>query len=95
MTQETRNKIYGTITGLVGILFLLGVVDKTTSDETEALTTATLDLLPQVLGLGASILAFVKSLPSRVTTVEIPKAEVEAVATTNGTLKTVQGNTVV
>ena len=70
MTQATRNKIYGAVAGVLSILVVLGVVDQATSDEATTLVNAVLDQAEGILGLVAAITAFVKSLPSRVTTVD-------------------------
>lgn len=79
MSQELRNKIYGVVTGVFGVLVTLGVVDQVTSDQATTITTAGLDLAPEVIGFLSTLLAFVKSLPSRVTTLETPKAAVAEV----------------
>ena len=70
MTQATRNKIYGVVAAVLTVLVTLGVVDQATSDEATTLANAVLDQAEGVLGLVAAITAFVKSLPSRVSTVD-------------------------
>lgn len=70
MTQSTRNKIYGAVAGVLSILVVLGVVDQATSDEATTLMNAVLDQAEGILGLVAALTAFIKSLPSRVTTVD-------------------------
>jgi hypothetical protein len=84
MSQELRNKIYGTVTGVFGLLVTLGVVDQATSDQATTITTAGLDLAPEVIGFLSSLLAFVKSMPSRVTTLETPKHHVAEVVDPHG-----------
>lgn len=70
MSQATRNKVYGAVAGVLSILVVLGVVDQATSDEATTLVNAVLDQAEGILGLIAAVTAFVKSLPSRVTTVD-------------------------
>lgn len=82
MSQSLRNKIYGAITGVLSVLVVLGVVDQVTSEQAVTLAAALLDQVEAILGLVASITAFVKSLPSRTTTLDIPRNDVEAVYTT-------------
>lgn len=84
MSQTLRNKLYGTITGVLGVLVVLGVIDQATSDEATSLLTVGLDLGGQVIGLIASVTAFVKSLPSRTVTLDLPRHRVEGVLTTDG-----------
>lgn len=82
--QEIRNKIYGVAAPLGTILVTLGATDAGTVEEGT-------QILDQVLTLGGSgvllfgvIMAFVKSLPSRTTTLDIPSAKVAEVLKTNG-----------
>jgi len=86
MSQEVRNKVYAIAAALVLILGTLGVVDKATGDEALTLTNGALDVLSEVLALVGLITAFIKSLPSRTTTIDQPKAQVTEVALTDGTV---------
>jgi hypothetical protein len=70
MSQAVRNKVYGVIAAGLSIAVVLGFVDEATSNEATSLVNAVLDQVEVIAGLVASILAFVKSLPSRVTVVE-------------------------
>jgi len=78
VSQSLRNKIYGVVAGVFGLLVVLGAVDQATSDEATSLATAALDLAEPVIGLVTALLAFVKSLPSRVTVIDKPKHAVES-----------------
>ena len=84
MTQEVRNKVYALAGTVVAILTIVGVVDKVQGDEALTLTNGILDLIGQALALFGLIVAFVKSLTSRTTTIDIPKAEVAEVITPDG-----------
>lgn len=84
MSQATRNVIYGAVTGIFGVLVILGVVDKATQDQAINILNAGLDLVPQVIGFATALLAFIKSLPSKVTTINVPRSIVDKVVTTSG-----------
>jgi hypothetical protein len=84
VSQELRNKIYAVATALFGILLVLGIWDQASADEATRLLDAVLAIVPEAVGLFTSIVAFVKSLPSRVATVNVPKAEVEGVVVPGG-----------
>jgi|GEM_PF-4700664 len=71
MSQGTRNKVYGVVAAGLTIAVVLGVIDETTSNEATTLVNALLDQYEAIAGLVATVLAFVKSLPSRVKTVEL------------------------
>jgi len=71
VSQATRNKVYGVIAGVLSILVVVGVIDEATSAEATNLANAILDQAEAILGLVAAVTAFVKSLPSRVKTVEL------------------------
>lgn len=91
MTQELRNKIYGVVSGIVTIAVVVGVINQGTSDEALSLSNSILDLGAQVLALAGLVTAFVKSLPSRTTTIDLPKAEVDSVNTSSGAVVAVVG----
>ncbi len=86
MNQGLRNKIYGVAAGAFTILVVLGVVDQAQSNEGTTLVQAVLDQVDAVIGLGVSILAFVKSLRSRTTTLDLPATRVKEVVSTTGTV---------
>jgi hypothetical protein len=86
MTQSVRNKIYGVAVAVFGVLALLGFIDEAQRDEAESLLNAILEQADALIGLGVSVLAFVKSLTSKVTTIEAPNAEVAVVKTNDGTV---------
>lgn len=71
MSQAVRNKVYGVIAAGLSIAVVLGFIDEATSNEATSLVNAVLDQVEVIAGLVASILAFVKSLPSRVTVTEL------------------------
>lgn len=86
MSQELRNKIYAVLGGAGVIAVAVGLA---TSEQVQSLT----DLLSRLLDQGVEIattlglvLAFFKSRPSRVTTIEAPKAEVTQVVQVDGQL---------
>lgn len=70
MNQVLRNKIYGVASAVFLVLVVLGVVDQAQADQATTLLNALLDQADALVGLGVSILAFLKSLPSKVTTIE-------------------------
>jgi hypothetical protein len=86
VSQELRNKIYAVATAAFGILLVLGVWDQVAADEATRLLDAVLAIVPEIIGLFTSLTAFVKSLPSRVATVGVPKNEVEGVLLAGGTV---------
>jgi hypothetical protein len=71
MSQAVRNKVYGVVAAGLSIAVVLGVIDETTSNEATTLVNAVLDQAEVIAGLVTTIIAFVKSLPSRVKTVEL------------------------
>lgn len=77
MSQSVRNKIYGVVAAGLSIAVVLGVVDQATSDEATTIVTAILDQAEVIAGLVTTVIAFVKSLPSRVTVVEHGKGQVK------------------
>lgn len=94
MGQETRNKIYGVVAGVVGVAVVLGLVDNATSDEALSLTNQVLETGSQVLALAGVVLAFFKSLPGKTTTLDVPKAEVDTVNKVSGAVVAVDGTLV-
>jgi hypothetical protein len=84
MTQELRNKVYAVASLVLALLITLGVVDQAHADEALTLTNGILDLVGQGFALAGLIVAFVKSLPSKTTTIDLPKAVVDSVNTTEG-----------
>lgn len=79
MNQGLRNKIYAAATGIFGILVILGIIDEATSAEAGTLLESAMSVLDQALAMGISLIAFIKSLPSRTTTLDIPRDNVESV----------------
>lgn len=75
MSQSVRNKIYGVVAAGLSIAVVLGVVDQVTADEATTIVNALLDQAEVIAGLVTTVIAFAKSLPSRVTVVEHGKAE--------------------
>lgn len=84
-SQELRNKLYAVLGSIIAILVVLGVVNQATADEALNLATLVLDNVEGILALVGLIVAFVKSLPSKVTTIDVPRADVELVVTTDNT----------
>lgn len=82
MTQELRNKIYGVVASVGIIAVLLGLVTQTNSDTAQSLLTQAVDLVAQVSALVAVIIAFIKSMPSKVTVIDVPKAAVAEITVT-------------
>lgn len=82
--QEIRNKIYGVAAPLGTILVTLGATDAGTVEEGTQLLDQALTLGGAGILLFGTILAFVKSLPSRVTTINVPANKVVEVLKTNG-----------
>lgn len=84
MTQELRNKIYG-IVGSIGVIaVLLGLVTQTDADTAQGLLDQVITMIGQILTLVGVIIAFIKSMPSKVTVIEVPKVAVaEIVVTTH------------
>lgn len=91
MSQEARNKIYALGVAAFGLAVILGVVDQTNADVALGLFNSTLDVIVIVIGLVTNIIAFVKSLTSKVTTVEVPKANVESVNLISGRTSSIGG----
>lgn len=82
--QEIRNKIYA-IAGVVALLLMtVGVIDKAQSDEAVNIVNLVLQLIGEGLTTYGLILAWWKSLPDRVTTIELPSKVVSEVIVTNG-----------
>lgn len=86
MSQETRNKIYALGAALAGVLVIAGVVDQASSDVALGLFDNGLEVATSVAFLATNVLAFVKSLRSKVTVIDVPKADVLSVNTLGGTL---------
>lgn len=86
MSQEIRNKVYGIAGAIFLVLLLLGLVSQPDVDTSLSLLDQVLTLVGQGIALGMAILAFVKSLPSRTVTLDLPKADVEAVTMTDGAI---------
>lgn len=70
--QKTRNVIYGVVSSLLTILVLFNIITEADQGTLLEFTEQSVDLIGQLIALATSILAFVKSLTSKVTTVEIP-----------------------
>lgn len=84
MNQGLRNKIYAVATGIFGILVILGIIDEATSAEAGTLLESAMGVLDQALAMGVSLIAFIKSLPSRTTTLDIPRDDVVSVGVRGG-----------
>jgi hypothetical protein len=85
VSQSLRNKIYATAAALIGVAVTLGFFAPEDADTALGLLSQVLDVAATVLALGTAVLAFVKSLPSKVTTIPVPAAEVDSVTKTDGT----------
>lgn len=70
LSQKTRNKIYGVVASLVPVAVILGFATSDQADQALSLTDNGLALAAAVLTWGTTVLAFVKSLPSKVRTVK-------------------------
>lgn len=79
MSQSIRNKIYGVVSALIPALVILGLVTADQADQALSLTDNGLALATAVIAWGTNVMAFVKSLPSKVAVVPVPVAEVETV----------------
>ena len=76
MSQELRNKIYGVIGALGTIALAFGLATAEDIDTITDLLSKLLDSGVEIATTGAALLAFFKSLPSKVTVIEAPRAEV-------------------
>lgn len=85
MSQETRNKIYAVAGSIGAIAVALGLIGQSDADTALGLVDQGLTIAGSVLTLASTVIAFVKSLPSRVTTIDLPRHKVEAVLTTDST----------
>lgn len=92
MSQELRNKIYGVAGSIGAIAVLLGLVTQTDTTTALGLVDQVLTTVGMIVTLATTIFAFVKSMPSRVTVIDVPKVAVAeiTVTTTNGEVLTPQ-----
>lgn len=89
MKQELRNKIYAVIGAVAVILSTIGYITAADAEQALAFADRGLELASQVILLGATIMAYIKSRPSKVTTIELPVADVRTVKTVEGNILTV------
>lgn len=82
--QEIRNKIYA-VAGVIALLLMtLGIIDEAQSDEAVNIVNLILQLVGEGITLYGLVLAWWKSLSSKVTTIEIPSKNVSEVILTDG-----------
>jgi hypothetical protein len=81
--QEIRNKIYAVATVVLLLLVTLGWIDQARSDEAVNIVNIALQIAGEVITLYGMVLAWWKSRPSKVTTIELPSKVVSEVITTD------------
>jgi len=84
VSQETRNKIYAAIAGLVPVLVTFGLITSDDAARILSLADGGLILAAAVLGFVGAVIAFIKSRTKTTTTIDVPKATVVEVVTTAG-----------
>ena len=89
MKQELRNKIYGVAAAVGTILATIGYLSVAESEQALSFVDRGLDIVSLAILLGGNVLAFIKSRPSKVTTIELPVADVRTVKTVEGEILTV------
>jgi hypothetical protein len=90
VSQALRNKIYGVASALIPVAVILGFVTADQADQALNFTDTGLTLAIAVFTWASNVLAFVKSLPSKVTTIPVPAAQVASVNTVDGGTVTVR-----
>lgn len=84
--QDLRNKLYALGASIVAVLTTVGIVSGADGDQAKGALDALLENIEGVVGFIGLLGAWHKSRPSKVTVVDVPKTEVQAVLTTSNDL---------
>lgn len=79
--QGLRNVAYGVVSAALAILVLTNVITEIEQGVFLQYVDGIFDLIGQCVVLATSIMAYLKSRPSRVTTVEVPAKDIVDVIT--------------
>lgn len=84
MSQNLRNKLYGLAVTLLPAAVILGWISGDQSDQALVLVDNGLGIAAAAIAWVTNVIAFAKSLPSRVTTINVPQDDVAQVVTRSG-----------